>query len=64
MPITEFGAERMKRNLKARGRGRRVSITDNINVDKILTKWWIRLCIFVIYNFELLKKFDYFYYQI
>ena len=55
MPITEFGAERMKRNLKARGRGRRVSITDNINVDKILTKWWVRLCIFVIYNFGFLQ---------
>ena len=54
MPITKFGQKRMQRNLNAR-RGRRISIVGSAGVDKALTKLWLRICIFLFFNYGMVN---------
>ena len=54
MPITKFGAERMQRNLNAR-RGRRISVVGSAGVDTVLTKIWLRICIFLFFNYGMVN---------
>ncbi len=54
MPITNFGEERMERNLNAR-RGRRISIVNNDPAARFLTKIWSRIVVYCIFNYFMLN---------